>query len=209
MIKIVTGHFGSGKTELALNMALEAGKGCAVVDIDIVNPYFRTNDVRDMLAAKGIDVIASRYASSNVDIPIVPAEALSAFERKSTAIFDVGGDADGAAALGRFHEAFCTSGYEMLFVVNTRRPLTRNADEIIEYMREIEAVSRLEVTGVVNSTNLGDETTAAIVNEGVPICMNVCEKTGKKFMFSTAAPHVAKDVEGSVKMIERYMTLPY
>lgn len=165
-IHIFSGHFGSGKTEVALNFAVklrEEGKDVTIVDFDIVNPYFRTNDAREMLDGKGIRLIANDYASSNVDMPTVPLNLMSVFDNaQGDVIFDVGGDDDGALALGAYRRYFDELGYQMHFVVNTKRPLTRSAEELYEIAQRIEAASRLKFTDIYNNTNLSsltDETT--------------------------------------------------
>lgn len=161
-IHIFSGHFGSGKTEVSLNFAIkqrEKGKKVAIVDFDIVNPYFRTNDARKILEAKGIKVISNRYASSNLDMPTVPMDILSVFDDEETeAIFDVGGDDDGALALGQYKQYFDRLGYCMHFVVNTKRPLTRTDAELYEIAKRIEAASRLHFTDIYNNTNLSAAT---------------------------------------------------
>lgn len=157
-IHIFSGHFGSGKTEVALNFAIKQrnkGRKVTIVDFDIVNPYFRTNDAREILEENGIKVIANRYASSNLDMPTVPLDIMSVFDdTESVAVFDVGGDDDGALALGQYRQYFDRLGYEMHFVVNTKRPLTQCADELLEIARRIEAASRLKFTDIYNNTNL-------------------------------------------------------
>lgn len=164
------GHYGSGKTEFAVNYALklkESGAKVTIADLDIVNPYFRTNDAREMLEEHGISVLASPYAGSNVDIPALPANILSLFDDQSSeVVLDVGGDEDGAVVLGRFHRQFENQGYEMLFVVNAFRPLTKDAASVSEVLREVEAASRLSVTGLVNNSNLQHLTTTHDVLAG-------------------------------------------
>ena len=161
-IHIFTGHFGSGKTEVALNFALQEkkkGKDVVIVDLDIVNPYFRTNDARNVLMKNGIKVVANNYASSNVDMPTMPLDILSVFNNdNSVVVFDVGGDDDGALALGQYKQYFDKYGYEMHFIVNTKRPLTRTNDELIEIAERIESASRLKFTDIYNNTNLSDQT---------------------------------------------------
>ncbi len=161
-IHIFSGHFGSGKTEVALNFAIkerEKGKKVNIVDFDIVNPYFRTNDARSILSEKGINLIANNYASSNLDMPTVPLNILSVFDDKdSITVFDVGGDDDGALALGQYKQYFDRNGYEMHFVVNTKRPLTMTCDELLEIAERIENASRLKFTDIYNNTNLSVKT---------------------------------------------------
>lgn len=162
-IHIFSGHYGSGKTETAVNFAIaqqKNGKDVTIIDLDTVNPYFRTSDLRNMLEDMGIRVIAGRFASSNADMPLVPAELMSAFGNDGCFIFDVGGDEDGAYALGGYAEQIKRNGFEMHLVVNMRRPLTLAAAEVMELKRGIEAASRLEFTDIYNNTNLSRETDA-------------------------------------------------
>ncbi len=164
---IFCGHFGSGKSEVSVNFAIKcakSGKKVSIVDLDIVNPYFRTNDAREILEGYGIEVIAPIYANSNLDMPTVPGEIMKAFNNSERiVIFDVGGDEDGAFALGRYLENFKREPYRMYLVVNAKRPLTETADEIVEMAREIEKASRLEITDVINNTNIGKLTDKSIL----------------------------------------------
>lgn len=157
-IHIFSGHFGSGKTEVALNFAIkqkEMGRKVTIVDFDIVNPYFRTNDAREVLSSNGIKLIANEYASSNLDMPTVPLNLLSVFDDEdAVVIFDVGGDDDGALALGQYKQYFDAHGYEMHFVVNTKRPLTETTEDFLEMAQRIETASRLKFTDIYNNTNL-------------------------------------------------------
>lgn len=166
-LHIFVGHFGSGKTEVSLNFAVKnakEGRNVSIVDIDTVNPYFRANDARDILEKYGIKVIASEYAGTNVDIPTLPGEILSVFNNDDIfGVFDVGGDEDGAYALGRYKNEFEKIGYSMHFVVNTKRPMTQNAEEIAEYIDEIENASRLKITDIINNTNLAGDTNADVL----------------------------------------------
>ena len=156
-IHIFSGHFGSGKTEVALNFAMKrkkAGEKVTIVDFDIVNPYFRTNDAKKILEQNSIKLIANDYASTNLDMPTVPLNILSVFEEDATVIFDVGGDDDGAFALGQYKQYFDKYGYEMHLVVNTKRPLTERCEDMLEIAQRIEAASRLKFTDIYNNTNL-------------------------------------------------------
>lgn len=198
-IYIVTGHYGSGKTEFSINFALSLKESCEkvfLVDLDIVNPYFRSNDVRALLEAAGITVLAPAYAGTNVDIPVLPPEIMRIFEEKDAKIvLDVGGDDDGAIVLGRYKKYFDENGYEMFLVVNTRRPLTSSADEIIRMKEDIEAASRLKVTGLISDTNLADETTAAVVREGYEILEKVSSKANLPIKFVCAESAAAQELD--------------
>ena len=180
-IYIITGHYGSGKTEFSVNFALslkETHDKVMLVDLDIVNPYFRSHDAKAMLEQAGITVMAPHYAGTNVDIPVLPPEIMRIFEEKDAQIvLDVGGDDDGAIALGRYKAYFDKVDYEMYLVVNTRRPLTSTPEEIIEMKENIEIASRLRVTGLVSDTNLADETTEDIIMEGVSVTNEVSAAT--------------------------------
>ena len=162
-ITIFAGHYGSGKTNIALNWARHLkrqGAAVSVADLDIVNPYFRTKDSAAELAAEGIGLVVSEFANSNVDFPAMPKEiyALVA-ERDEKVVMDVGGDDRGALALGRYvPDIRAENDYEMLAVINASRPLTQTAADTVEVLREVEAACQLPFTGLVNNTNLGRET---------------------------------------------------
>jgi len=163
-LTLFAGHYGSGKTNLALNWAYalrSQGLRVTVADLDIVNPYFRTKDAAAALAAAGIGLISSEYANTNLDVPAMPREIYALVEgRESYGVLDIGGDDRGALALGRYVPAIrAENDYEMLFVVNRARPLTRTAEDAVAVLREIEAACGLAFTGIVNNTNLGAETT--------------------------------------------------
>lgn len=158
-LNIFCGHYGSGKTEVSLNFAINLAKErkkVSIVDMDIVNPYFRTADAKSILAEYGIELIASEFANSNLDIPTIPQEVKKCFYDKDREIvFDVGGDDDGAYALGQFKSFFENEDYNMHFVVNTKRPLCSTSDELYEMAKNIETASRLKFTDIVNNTNVG------------------------------------------------------
>lgn len=167
-ITIFAGHYGSGKTNIAVNYALKLRESCnkvCIADLDIVNPYFRTKDSEKQLEERGIHLISSEYANSNVDVPAMPAQAYAIIDDLSLkAVVDVGGDDRGALALGRYAPSVKEqNNYEFLFVVNKYRPLTPNCESALEVMREIECASSMKFTGIVNNSNLGDETTEETV----------------------------------------------
>lgn len=207
-LKIVTGHFGSGKTEFAVNMALQSRGKTAILDMDTVNPYFRTADAEKVLTDKGIRVILPLFVNTNVDIPALTGEVISVFADKSTtAIFDVGGDDEGAMALGQYCRFFSEEAYDMYFIINTKRPLTREKDEIIAYLRAVEAASRLRVTHLVNCTHLGAETTTDIVLEGQLITEKVSRETGIPIGFTAVKKELADKIKvnNPVMGIELYI----
>jgi len=203
-ITLFAGHYGSGKTNIALNYARllkREGKTVTVADLDIVNPYFRTKDSAADLAAEGIDLVVSDYANSNVDFPALPKEiyALTATEAKSFVVMDIGGDDRGALALGRYvPDILAENDYEMLAVVNASRPLTLTPADAVEVLREIEAACALPFTGIVNNTNLGPQTTAGDVLASLPYAEAVAAQMGLPVRFTCAAAPVAAELAGRV-----------
>ncbi len=157
-LNIITGHYGSGKTEFAINYALclKQRFGKAVIcDMDIVNPYFRTNDANALLTASGVKVIAPEYAGTNLDLPSLPCDVYSVFADKTApAVLDVGGDEEGAVALGQYYPYIKNEDYEMFLVINAKRPDTSDADSIVKLAHEIQQSSRCRITALVNNTNL-------------------------------------------------------
>lgn len=179
-ITVLAGHYGSGKTQLAVYLALkrkETHDRVTLCDLDIVNPYFRTVDSRETLERAGVRLISSDYAGSNVETPGFPPETASVFDDEGvTAVIDVGGDDRGALALGRYKVQL--SGAEILLVVNKYRPLSANAKDAVEICREIEAAGRFRFTGIVNNSNLGVETTAYDVLASIPYAEEISSRLG-------------------------------
>ncbi len=178
-INIITGHYGSGKTNLAVNLALNAsreGKSVTIIDLDIVNPYFRTADFTDLLTKAGIHVIAPTYANTNLDIPALSGAVDAAFSSSSDCIIiDVGGDDAGAIALGRYAPAIHAQGYDLFYVINQYRYLTSTPEDALTVLHDISAVSRLTPTGILNNSNLGEETTAKVIEDAIPFAQKVAE----------------------------------
>ncbi len=203
-VSIFAGHYGSGKTNVAVNYALylrEQGKAVSIADLDIVNPYFRTKDSEAILQEKGIRLISSPYANTNVDTPALPAEAYGVIHDRSVySVVDVGGDDRGALALGRYASALKEEdNFSMYFVVNQNRYLTADPESALEVMREISAAAGLAFTGVVNNTNLGEETTAKTVLQSVDYAKEIAEKAGLPLVMTTAKESVAKELEGRIE----------
>jgi hypothetical protein len=170
-----------------------------IADVDIVNPYFRTSDSRRELEENGIRLICSEFAGSNVDLPALPAEIYAVTDDPGqTAIIDVGGDDRGALALGRIRDDILKENdYEMLFVINRFRPLTRNAQLTVEIMQEIEAAAGIRFTGIVNNSNLGAQTTAEDILSSLPYGEEVAALTGLPLRFTT----VRKDLLDAVNSV--------
>lgn len=199
-ITLIAGHYGSGKTNIAVNMAFDLKKNfdnVAIADLDIVNPYFRTKDSIDEFTESGIRLICSEYANTNVDIPALPQDMYSVIDDKSLmAVVDIGGDDRGAYALGRYADGILSEGnYDMLFVINCFRPLTKTADDVIEVMHEIETAGKIKFTGIINNSNLGEETTAEDVLSSFDYAKQVSEKTGLPVVMTCADAKICDGLE--------------
>lgn len=181
-ISIVTGHYGTGKTEFAVNLALELAKShnnVMIADLDIVNPYFRSRERKKEFDAVGVKLISSSQEAAHADIPALPAELFAIFQNRNIrGILDIGGDPVGARVLARFQPQIVREDYELLFVVNANRPEVRTADSAIEYLRKIEDITGLKCSGLVNNTHLCGETTEAEVRKGAALAAEISQKTG-------------------------------
>ena len=216
-VTLFAGHYGSGKTNIAVNYALRlAGEGrrTAIADLDIVNPYFRTADSARELAAAGVELISPQFANSNVDLPALPAEAYRLVEDRSLyAVLDIGGDDRGAYALGRYAPYILEEGnYRMAFVANFSRPLTRTPEEALEVLREIEAAGGVPFTDIVNNTNLAHETTAELVQASAGLAEQLGALSGLPVWLTAAEEHVAARLPGRavlpMRLQEKYFNLP-
>lgn len=204
-ITLLCGHYGSGKTNVAVNMALMLKKQyekVTVADLDIVNPYFRTKDSSQIFNDAGIKLICSEFANSNVDIPALPQEMYSITDDTShRVLIDVGGDDRGALALGRLAPAIIKENdYEMLMVINKYRPLTRNVADTLEVMGEIEFACGIKFTGLVNNSNLGEETTADDVLNSLEYANAVSKATGLPLIATTFKESLSDELCEKVPM---------
>lgn len=179
-ITVHMGHYGSGKTELSLNLALQMikeGKKVILVDLDIVNPYFRSGEHKERLEKLGATVIRPNFEGTNVDVPSLPADVMRAFIQKDAyVIIDVGGDPSGATALGRYHEDVAEDDSIIKCIVNTARPFTSTADDIEEMVQQLEKSSRLKIDMLVNNTNVANDTTTELLVEGQAIVEEAAAK---------------------------------
>ena len=215
-LTLFAGHYGSGKTNIAVNYALllaKEGERVCIADLDIVNPYFRTKDSAKVLEAAGVELISPKFANTNVDLPALPAESYRLVHDKSTfGVMDIGGDDRGAYALGRFTPYILEeNNYRMAFVVNFCRPLTTTAEDAAEVMREIEAACGMKFTCIVHNTNLGPETTAQTVTDAQDKLNLLCSLTGLPMWMHTAPTAVARELDGPVlamELQEKYFDLP-
>ncbi len=202
-LTILCGHYGSGKTNVAVNLAFklrEQHERVTVADLDIVNPYFRTKDSMKEFNERGIRLICSPYANSNVDIPALPQELYSVTDDKGqTVVLDIGGDDRGALALGRLAPQIKAEGdYAMLMVINRFRPLTPDAASTLEVMREIEVACGIPFTGLVNNSNLGEETTADDVLGSMAYADEVAKATDLPLVMTTVKDDLYDELSGQI-----------
>ena len=180
-MQIITGHYGSGKTEYAVNLArslAETMENVVLADLDIVNPYFRSYEQTKMLEDAGVKVIVTSCGGV-ADIPALNPAVMSVFQdKKWNGVLDIGGDPIGARVLARFAHQIHEDEYDLLFVLNANRPETKDVDCALSYMRGIEAECHLHVTGIVNNTHLCTETTAEEILKGARLAQALSEKTG-------------------------------
>lgn len=199
-ITLFCGHYGSGKTNIAINYAVRLrreGTAVTLFDLDIVNPYYRSKDSSDLLRQEGIELVASDYANTNVDTPALPGDMYRVTDETDRfAVVDVGGDDRGALALGRLTPAIIAEGdYDMLFVCNFMRPLTRTPEEALGVMREIEAACGIPFTGIVNNTNLGKDTVRSDIDRSKEKIEHLCEESGLPLRFTCAESGIARKNE--------------
>lgn len=212
-IRIITGHYGSGKTEFAVNYSAKLskeGKNVVLADLDVVNPYFRSREKTKELAEVGVKVLGSSLRGSNTDVPAVSSEINGPLQNEEIeAILDVGGDPVGARALGRYYAYFKEGKYDMFFVLNANRPETQTVEKTIQYIREIERISRAKVTGLINNTHLMKSTTVDDVLGGQKLVEEVSKVTGIPVKYVVALEHVAnelpKNIDGQIFPITLYM----
>jgi len=198
-IAAVVGHYGSGKTEIALALSISAaeeGRKVKVVDLDIVNPFFRSAEQHQALKALGVGLIAPPYALTGVDLPVLPAEVQSVFDDPTMhAVLDAGGEEAGAAALGRYKPWLDRSGCDLYYVVNIFRPFSEDAGQIIAQMERIARRARLAPTGLINNANLGAWTEPEHLIEGHRVLTQVAERTGVPLVAATGVARVLEALE--------------
>lgn len=201
---IFCGHYGSGKTSVAVSYAkslASAGKKVCIADMDIVNPYFRTKDAKEELEKAGIRLIVSDYANTNVDMPALPSELYSIFTYPDeNVIIDLGGDDRGALALGRYREGILEGGdWEMLFVINKYRPLTQTVEDCLEVLNETETAAGMKITGIVNNSNLGADTDEEVLLSGAAFADEFCKATGLPLVMNCVTEQFYESLKDKVK----------
>lgn len=196
-VALFMGHYGSGKTFCAVNYALalaKMGQAVSIYDLDIVNPYFRTVDAAKTLEMAGVELVVSPFAETNVDIPAMNAASYKMVDDKTRrAVLDVGGDERGALALGRFYEKINEENdFDCFLVVNPFRPETRDIEGATAVKTEIETVSRIKFTGIVNNANLGEETTLDHILYGKEFCEKLGKRLGLPVEFSSVTKRLCE-----------------
>ena len=213
-VTLFMGHYGSGKTFVAVNYALalaKSGKKTRIYDLDIVNPYFRTVDAAKTLEKAGVELVVSPYAETNVDIPAMNAGSYGITDDRSKyAVLDIGGDDRGALALGRFYRKINEENdFDCLLVVNPYRPETRTIGGATEIKNEIESVSRIKFTGIVNNANLGDETTIEHVLYGKKFCEELSEELKIPVKFTSVVDRLYESVKNQTGDILQVRPIRY
>ncbi len=197
-LTIITGHYGSGKTEFAVNYSIESlnyYQKVILADLDIVNPYFRSREKATFLKNMGIRVIGSSMMNSSMEIPALTADINGAIDDKtSKTILDVGGDPVGARVLARYSNQIILQGYDMFIVVNANRPETQTAEAVKKYIRNIEFSSKLKISGIINNTHMLRSTSIDDLFRGHELCQIVSEETGLPVVYEAAIRSIADQI---------------
>lgn len=215
-IFVVCGHYGSGKTEFSVNfsqfMALRRSK-VTVVDLDVINPYFRSREKKAALESKGIQVVSSFFDYSDSELPAVSAQVYGVLADETvTGIIDLGGDPDGTLALRRFLDKLPLEQTEVLFVLNANRPGTSTLEAAEQSMKEIQAALGLKITGIINNTHLLYETSRADICRGLTLAQALEKRTGVPLRLTTVNEILEKSSELNhfpKLIIHRQMTRPW
>ena len=189
-VTVVCGHYGVGKTNLSMNLALDLarqGEEVTLIDMDVVNPYFRSADYSELLEREGVKVIGPNFVNTNLDTPSLPACVPTVLSEGKRVIVDVGGDDAGATALGVYSQMLRDADPDVLYVVNRYRSQTTTPEEAVQILSEIERTARIKATGIVNNSHLKQCTDADTVLESEGFAEEVCRMTGLPLRF-TAVP---------------------
>lgn len=188
-VTVVCGHYGTGKTNLSINLALDCarhGEDVTLVDLDVVNPYFRSADYAGVLTENGVRVVGPNFANTNLDTPSLPGAVRNVIAEGSRVIVDVGGDDAGATALGVYSRTLADADPDVIYVVNRYRSMTTHAEEAVQILREIEATSHLRATCVANNSHLKQDTSEDTVLDSMGFAEEVASASGLPLRFTTA-----------------------
>lgn len=213
-IRIVVGHYGSGKTEFSVNYAMklsEIKKNVALADLDVVNVYFRSREKAEMMQDKGINVLSSAFGHhANLDLPAISSGILGILQDDTCdAILDIGGDSTGARVLARFKQIIEHKGYDMFIVINAFREETQTFEGVMRHIKELENQTGLKVTGLINNSHLLRETSLDDVNKGQELIKSVSVELNIPIKYVCAIENIARSIpseyEGEVLPIQMYM----
>lgn len=212
----LVGHFGTGKTEVSVNMALalaELGHKVTLADLDVVDPYFRSRECAELFARRGVGLITSSQACVNADVPALPAQVQALFEPEAGfGVLDIGGDASGARVLARYRTGLRKAGVRLLCVLNANRPMTDTAEKAVTYLQEIQAAAGLPIAGLVNNTHLCGQTAPQDILAGAELAHRVSDQTGIPLLCHTAVQnvrHLLPPMDEPVFPIRLYMKKPW
>jgi hypothetical protein len=217
-ITILAGHFGSGKTEIAINLALKERnlhKHVAINDLDIINPYFRSRDVASIFQKQGVELISPNNQLATSDLPIVSGEIYRVLhDHRYKVIIDAGGDKDGATALGQYYHEWKEYDPQLLFVLNANRPYVSTIEGALYTVGQVELGARLKVKGIINNTNIGRETTMGDIIKGFEISSKLAEVLNIPLKYTVISRHLEEDANiftrnHEVMFINRYMKVPW
>ncbi|MBO0961591.1 hypothetical protein J1P26_17945 [Neobacillus sp. MM2021_6] len=217
-ITILSGHYGSGKTEIAINLAIAERwkhEKVAINDLDVINPYFRSREMASIFQQFEVELLAPRNGLAAADLPIVSGEMYRVLhDHRYRVIVDAGGDKDGATALGQYYHEWKGLNPELLFVLNGKRPYVSTVEGALYTVRQIEMASRLKVSGIINNSNIGAETTIKEIMQGYKLSSGLAERLEIPFLYTTISNHLKAEAEDfanthKVVFIKRYMTLPW
>jgi hypothetical protein len=217
-IVIFTGNYGSGKTEVAINYTrhlAHRGERTTIVDLDIVNPYFRCREAKEILKREGIETISPEGNYAYADLPIILPQIKGELKGGTgRLVLDVGGDDAGARILSSFADAFRKDDFCLLVVLNSSRPFMDTVDGCLKMIGEIETASRLTVNGIVDNSHLIEETELEVVERGYELAEKVSRKTSIPLKFIAIEKTVLERIETGwiecdILPIERLMTPPW
>lgn len=213
-IRIIVGHYGSGKTEFSVNYVMklsETHENVAIADLDVVNVYFRSREKAELMEEKGIKVLSSAFGHhANLDLPAISSGILGFLQDDNcNVVLDIGGDSTGARVLARYKQIIEHKGYDMFVVVNAFREETQNIEGVLRHINELEDQTGLKVTGLINNSHLLRETSLDDVKTGQELIKSVSDELKIPIKYVCATENVAKDIpseyEGEVLPIQMYM----
>jgi hypothetical protein len=215
-VHIVVGHFGSGKTEVALNLAFTLaarGYAFALADLDIVDPYFRSRECKALLEAKGGRLIMSSSQHMDADLPAMPPDVVTLFQQSCRyGVMDIGGNPSGARVLARYRHELQQCEARLWCVVNGNRPLSDTPEKAVYYLREIEKAARMPVQGLINNTHCCQYTAVSDVRQGAILAEEVSARTGIPVICHAVPRRLATAVAAFVNPVfpmDLYMKKPW